>query len=266
MPDESFRLGFGTYKHTDPADCADSVATALELGYRHIDTAQGYDNESAVGNGIATSDVPREDVFLATKVSTHNLAYEDVLESTAASRDRLGVDVIDLLYIHWPIRTYDAPETLRAFDELVADGWIRHVGLSNFTPDQLDAAKTLLDAPIFAHQVEMHPFLPQQDLHAYAIEDDHWLVAYCPLARGAVFEEPVIQEIATKHDATPAQVSLAWLMAKERVAAIPKASGDHIRENYAARTLSLDADDIDRIDAIDRRERIVDPDIAPWNQ
>ncbi|MFB6299126.1 MAG: aldo/keto reductase [Halobacteriales archaeon] len=266
MSDDAFTLGFGTYNHTDPDDCADSVETALELGYRHIDTAQSYDNEPYVGTGIANSDVPREDVFLATKVSTHNLAYADVLDSTAASIDRLDVDVIDLLYVHWPVRTYDAPETLRAFDELVADGSIHHVGLSNFTPDQLDDANDRLEAPIFAHQIEMHPLLQQRELHEYAIDDDHWLVAYCPLARGAVFEEPVIQEIATKHDATPAQVSLAWLMAKERVAAIPKASGAHIRENFAARELALDAEDIDRIDAIDREERIVDPDIAPWNR
>ena len=261
------QLGLGTWRNFDPEQCAESVATALEMGYRHVDTAQAYENEAAVGTGIARADVDREEVFLATKVSTSNLAYEDVLESTEESRDRLDVDVIDLMYIHWPTRTYDAPETLTAFDELCDDGLIEHVGVSNFEPDQLDEARELLDAPILANQVEMHPLLPQEELLAYAQEHDHWLVAYCPLARGEVFDVPELTAIADEYDCTEVQVSLAWLLSKENVAAIPKATGEaHIRENYEAQEIELDAEAIERIDSIDRRKRLVDPDNAPWSR
>ena len=164
MPPTFDPLGLGTYQNTDPETCAESVRLALEAGYRHVDTAAGYDNEAAVGRGIDAADVPREAVFLATKVSTDQLAYDDVIASAERSRELLGVETIDLLYVHWPIRSYDAPETLAAFDELVDRGLIRHVGLSNFTPDLLDEAREHLDAPIFAPQVECPPLLPPRVL------------------------------------------------------------------------------------------------------
>ncbi|MFB6354773.1 MAG: aldo/keto reductase, partial [Halobacteriales archaeon] len=174
---------------------------------------------------------------------------------------------LDLLYVHWPIRTYDPAETLPALDELVDDGLVRHVGLSNFEPDQLDVARDVLDAPVYAHQVELHPLLHQDRLRAYAVEHDHWLVAYAPVARGAVADVPELVEIADAHDATPFQVALAWLLSKERVVPIPKATGEaHIRENYAALELELTADELARIDAIEERRRLVDFDAAPWNR
>ncbi|WP_423747040.1 aldo/keto reductase (plasmid) [Haladaptatus sp. SPP-AMP-3] len=265
--DEPSQIGLGTYKNTDPERCSKIVSTALEMGYRHIDTAQAYDNETYVGEGIEHADVDRDDVFLATKVWDDTLAYDDVLSSTDESLDRLGVEGLDLLYVHWPRDTYDAEETLPAFDELHDEGTIEHVGLSNFTPEQLDEARDTLDAPIFAHQVEMHPLLQQEELHEYAREDDHWLVAYAPIARGEVTHVDEIQEVAEKHDTTPHQVSLAWLAAKKNVVAIPKTSSeDHLQENFEAQELALDEDDIEVIDAIEREERLIDPDDAPWNQ
>jgi 2,5-diketo-D-gluconate reductase B len=149
-------LGLGTYDITDHEVCAESVETALEVGYRHVDTAEGYDNERAVGEGIATADVDREDVFLATKVSPDNLGHGDLQSHARASADRLGVGTLDLLYVHWPIRAYDPGATLSALDELYDEGLIRHVGLSNFLPGQLDEALDRLEAPLFAHQVECH--------------------------------------------------------------------------------------------------------------
>ncbi|MFC7044775.1 aldo/keto reductase [Halobacteriaceae archaeon GCM10025711] len=259
-------VGLGTYENTDPEQCAASVATALDAGYRHVDTAQGYENEAFVGEGLARADVAREEVFVATKVTPDNLAYDDVLSSTEASLDRLGVDAVDLLYVHWPIRSYDAEDTLAAFDDLYDDGVVRNVGLSNFTPDLLDEAIDVLDAPVAAHQVEMHPLLQQEELLGYARDHGHRLVAYSPLAKGTVAEVPELADVAEKHDATAAQVSLAWLREKGAVA-IPKATGEaHIRENLASRDLELDADDVAAIDAIDRTERVVDPDVAPWNR
>jgi diketogulonate reductase-like aldo/keto reductase len=263
---EDFALGYGTYRLRGEG-AAQNVRVALETGYRHVDTAQMYNNEEAVGAGIADADVPREEVFLATKVHPENLAHEDVIESTEESLGRLGTDYVDLLYVHWPHTAYEAEDTLSAFDELVDRGAVRAIGLSNFTPPLLDEARDALDHEVFAHQVECHLNLPQSELRDYAVWDDHWLVAYSPLARGAVLESEAIRDVATTHDATPAQVALAWVLAQEHTAAIPKASGDHVRENFGARDLELTADEMAHIEAGGEvgRERVIDPESAPWN-
>ncbi|WP_323173967.1 aldo/keto reductase [Natrialba sp. PRR66] len=258
-------LGLGTWQNDDPEDCTESVRTALEAGYRHIDTAQAYDNEEAVGEGIARANVDREDIFLATKIWISNLSHDDVLETARASIDRLGVDYLDLLYIHWPSRTYDAEETLSAFSELYDEGLIENVGVSNFLPEQVETAVDICDAPIFANQVELHPLLPQEEIRETCEQNDVEVVAYSPLARGDVFEQPTIQDIAAKHDASEAQVSLAWLREKG-VTAIPKATGaEHIQDNWDSLALELEQEDIDAIDAIDETSRQVDPEFGPWN-
>ncbi|ELY49798.1 aldo/keto reductase [Natronorubrum bangense JCM 10635] len=258
-------LGLGTWQNEDPEQCAESVRTALETGYRHIDTAQIYENEAAVGEGIARADVDREEVFLATKIWISNLEPDDVLETARESLDRLGVEYVDLLYVHWPARTYDPEATLEAFSQLYDEGLIENVGVSNFEPEQLEEAIESCDVPILANQVELHPMLPQQELRETCEQHDVELVAYSPLARGAVFDQPEIQEIADKHDASEAQISLAWLR-EAGVTAIPKATGEaHIRDNWASLALELAQDDIDAIDAIEERSREVDPDFAPWN-
>ncbi|WP_433625947.1 aldo/keto reductase [Halomicrococcus sp. NG-SE-24] len=260
------KLGLGTWENTDPEACVESVAHALEIGYRHVDTAQAYDNEGHVGEGIAQAGVDREDVFLATKVWTSNLAHDDVLASTEESLDKLGVDSLDLLYVHWPAHEYDPEDTLSAFDELYDEGTIDHVGVSNFEPRHLDTARETLDAPLFANQVEMHPLLQQDELVEYAREHDLTLVAYSPLARGKVFEVDELSAIADKHGVSEAQVSLAWLAQKDDVVAIPKASSyDHIEDNFDALDLELDDEDVEAIENLDREERQVDPDFAPWN-
>ncbi len=260
------KLGLGTSGNTDPEQCKESVRTALEMGYRHVDTAQMYDNEAAVGDGIAAADVPREEVTVATKVLPSNLAREDVLETVPESLDRLGLETVDLLYVHWPMRAYDPEETLAAFDEVHERGLTRHVAVSNFSPELLDEARDLLSTPPVANQVEMHPLLPQEELVAYAERHGLTIVAYAPLGQGEIFDEPALQAVAERHDATPAQVSLAWLADHDVVAPIPKATGEaHIGENYEALDLELTDEDRAEIDAIDRRERLVDPDGAPWN-
>ncbi|WP_418280561.1 aldo/keto reductase [Halorubrum sp. DTA98] len=266
MSDTFDRLGYGTYKLADREECVSGVVHAIETGYRHVDTAQMYDNEAYVGDAIAEAPVDRDELFVATKLNTGNLAYDDAVETAEASREKLGVDSIDLLYVHWPTDTYDPDETLPALDHLVDEGVIDRVGLSNFRPDQLETAIDRLDADLFAHQVECNPFCQQERLREYAVEHDHWLVAYSPIARNRVAESEVIREIAETHETSPAAVSLAWLLSKERVAPIPKAaSREHVAANWAARDLELTAEDVARIDDIDREERVVDFEAAPWN-
>jgi 2,5-diketo-D-gluconate reductase B len=245
-------VGLGTMGIEDP----EAVSTALDVGYRHLDTAQIYENEAVVGEGLAASPVSREDVLVATKVWADSLAAEEVRESTLESRERLGVDTIDLLYVHRPIETYDPATTLPAFDRLRADGVIRGVGVSNFTVAELDAAVEILDSPLVAHQTEYHPLFRRPELLDHAREYGYRLVAYSPLAGGKVFELPEITAVAEKHGASEAAVAVAWLRAKD-IAVIPKASSRaHLAANLQAAELELDEEDVARIDAIEREEEL----------
>ncbi len=258
-------LGLGTSGNDDFEQCADTVAAALDVGYRFVDTAQMYDNEEAVGEGIRRSSVDRDDVVVATKIHPENLAYDDAKRTANASLDRLGVDSVDLLYVHWPTGAYDPDGTLRAMDELYDDGVTDHVGLSNFTPRLLDEALDRLDAPVAAHQVECHPRFRQRELRRYARQHGHALVCYSPLGQGDLLDDPVIVDVADEHDASPAAVCLAWAFAQETLVPIPKGTGDHVRANYEAQSLTLDDDALARIDDLDEN-RLIDPDSAAWNQ
>ncbi|RQG93568.1 aldo/keto reductase [Natrarchaeobius chitinivorans] len=268
-------IGVGTDQNTaleedfevDHDAAVETVLNALEIGYRHVDTAQIYGTEAAVGEAIDRSDVSRSELVVATKVHYQRASYEDVLDSVETSLEDLGLETIDLLYVHWPAGTYEPEETLRAFNELHADGVVANVGVSNFTPELLDEARELLEPTIFAHQVELHPLLQQRELQAYAREHDHYLVGYSPLVRGSAADVPELRSVAERHDATPEQVSLAWLIQREKIVPVPKASSAaHLRENFAATNLELDPEDVERIDDIDRERRIIDFEFAPWNR
>ena len=239
------RLGLGTWRLTGD-DCREAVGTALELGYRHIDTAQVYRNERQVGDALGASDVPREEVFLATKLGPGR-SYDDVLRTTEESLARLGTDYIDLLLIHWPNgRPPGAPpnplssapdheETLRAMNELVDRGTVRHIGVSNFDIDLLDAARESSDAPVLTDQVQYHPFWNQRELLDYCRIHDVLLTAYSPLGHGGVLDDAVLERIGRRYGKTPAQVALRWLVQQEQVATIPKAtSREHLEANMAA--------------------------------
>lgn len=256
-------FGMGTWQLTDPEVCAESVASAIDIGYRHIDTAQSYGNEESVGDGIRCSSVDRDELFVATKVWYDQLGYEDVLDSTYESLDKLGLETLDLLYVHWPSGPYGHEETLSAFAELADEGTIKHAGVSNFTPELLTEAQSVADVPLFACQVECHPLLQQRELRKFCEDEEIACVAYSPLARGAVFEVPEIQAIAEKHAVSEAQVSLAWLREKGAVP-IPKSSSkDHLRDNWTSLELDLDKEDITKIDELDRKERVINPEFAP---
>jgi 2,5-diketo-D-gluconate reductase B len=249
-------VGLGTMGLDTAAD-ARAVTTAVEMGYRHVDTAQIYGNEAVVGDALAAADVPREDVFLATKVWADRLGHDDVISSTRESMAKLGVDYLDLLYVHRPIDAYDPPETLAAFDRLREEGLIRHVGVSNFELSDLETARAHLDAPVAAHQTEYHPLFTRPELLDDAREHGYAPVAYSPMAGGLVADVPEVVAVAERHDATPHAVSLAWVRAKG-FAIVPKASSEsHLRANLdAATTLELDASDVARIDAIDREREL----------
>jgi len=238
-------------------DYPETIEEAIDIGYRHLDTAQIYDNEAVVGEGIAAAALPREELTVATKLWTDTLAVEDVRPGTEASLDRLGLDSVDLLYVHRPRGDYEPGGTLPALDAVREAGLAEHVGLSNFEPDQLRRARDVLESPIAAHQVEFHPYYGDRELLADAQEHDYPLVAYSPLIGGEAFDDSVLSDIAAKHDTSPAAVSIAWLLSYENVVTIPKASTrDHLRANFEARRLDLNGEDIERIDDIDREEEL----------
>jgi 2,5-diketo-D-gluconate reductase B len=246
-------VGLGTMGIDDPG----TVETAIDLGYRHLDTAQIYDNEAVVGEGIAASDTSREEPTVATKLWVDSLAPEDVRPGTEASLDRLGLDSVDLLYVHRPRGDYDPERTLPALDDLVDDGLVQGVGLSNFEPDQLERAREVLDSPVAAHQVEFHPYFGNRELLADAREHGYPVVAYSPLIGGDAFDDPVLTEIAEAHDTSSAAVAIAWVLAHENVVTIPKASSrEHLRANLAARSLELTPAEVERIDDIDREREL----------
>lgn len=242
-------VGLGTMGIEEPT----TIAEALDVGYRHLDTAQIYNNEDVVGAGLAASSVSREKITVATKVWADSLGSDDVVTTTHESCERLGVDRIDLLYVHRPIDTYEPATTLAAFDDLVDDGTVGAVGLSNFTVEQLQTARETLTSEIGAHQVEFHPLFWSDQLLADARTHDYPLVAYSPLAGGRVRENSVIGDIAAAHSTTPEAVSIAWLLSKQQVVTIPKASSrEHLEANLAAAELSLTEAECRQIDEIEQ--------------
>ncbi|MHA2423266.1 MAG: aldo/keto reductase [Candidatus Thorarchaeota archaeon] len=258
------RIGLGTWENKDPVSASDSIAKAIELGYRHIDTAQVYFNEELIGEGIKQSGISRDEIFLATKVSPSFLQPADVKRTAMESLTKLGVEYLDLLYIHWPAETYEPRLTLNAFNEVLDDGLTKHIAVSNFTPHLLDEALSISKAPLIANQVEMHPLLRQNEMLDYVKKQDIYLVAYSPLAQGQVFDIPEVQDVAKRNDISEAQVSLAWLLSKDNVVAIPKAtSEEHQRANLDALDIKLSQDDIRLIDNIEDEDRLMEPYFAP---
>ena len=246
-------VGLGTMGIEDP----DTVATALNLGYRHLDTAHIYGNETVVGEGLARSDVDREDLVVATKLWIDSLAPDDVRPGVEASLDRLGLDRLDLCYVHRPRGDYDPDGSLNALDSLVDDGLVDHVGVSNFTRDQLDEAVDVLGRPPAAHQAEYHPYFRTPDLVQHARDHDYPFVAYSPLAGGRVLDDPVLKQVGMEHDASAAQAALAYVTGTEGVVAIAKSSSiAHLRANLTAPGLSLTEDQRQRIDDLERGEEL----------
>ena len=258
-------LGLGTWELLPPRKCRKAVADALAMGYRHLDTAVIYENEEAVGQGIADSGVPRDEIFLTTKVWRDDLRRDDAITSAEASLRRLGTDHVDLLLIHWPHDTIPLEETLEAFVQLREQGKTRHLGVSNFPPSLLSRALEL--APIFCNQVEYHPFLTHEPLRDLAREHDVLLTAYSPLAKGRVTKERVLREIGRHYGKSAAQVTLRWLL-QQGMAVIPKAAKKrHRRANLKVFDFELSAREMAIIEDLDRNERLIDaPFVRDWER
>jgi diketogulonate reductase-like aldo/keto reductase len=258
------RLGLGTWDLRGK-DCVRAVHEALELGYRHVDTAQMYGNEREVGRGLKASRVPRDEVFLTTKLWTDSLTRRAVPKATEECLLRLATDYVDLLLVHWPVVDVPLSETLGAMTRLLESGKTRNVGVSNFTLPLWREALEL--APAGVNQVEFHPYLDQGDLVSFAKERDLRIVAYTPLAKGRVTREPSIVEIAAVHGRTPAQVALRWLIQHPGVAVIPKASRlEHLRENLGIFDFELGPAEMRTLSSLGMNLRLVDPGWAPdWS-
>jgi 2,5-diketo-D-gluconate reductase B len=252
-------LGFGTWEVTGQ-DAADGVREALELGYRHIDTARAYENEREVGRGIADSGVPRNEIFITTKVPHDEATADEVERDADESLERLGIDQLDLLLLHWPNADVPLEETLGALEKVREDGRTRHIGVSNFPAGHLKQALEL--APVFCNQVEYHPFLDQGRLLQLAREQDVLITAYSPLARGKVLEDETMRRIAAEHGKSAGQVALRWLLDQPGVSAIPKASSRERRlENLDIFDFTLSDEDREQIASLPKDVRMVN---APW--
>jgi 2,5-diketo-D-gluconate reductase A len=256
------QLGFGVYQ-VAPDQARAVVGEALRVGYRSIDTATMYGNEPGVGRAVADSGLPREQVFVTTKLNNDAHGYENVLRAFERSRSALGLDYVDLYLIHWPLPSQDRyVETWQAFVKIQQDGGARSIGVSNFHPAQLDRLQAETGVLPVLNQVELHPYLTQRDLRAY--HGAHGIVteAWSPLARGgALLRDRTIAALADKYAKTPAQIVLRWHL-EQGIVAIPKSGRpERIRENFDVFDIDLDAEDVEAISALDRHQRTgSDPD------
>jgi len=259
------RLGFGTFTLSGE-DAYRSSLVALEAGYRHLDTAQGYENESEVGRAIGDSGVDRDDVFVTTKIKPDNASATDVRRSTEESLKKLELAHVDLLLLHWPAEDV-APldETMEAMTAVRDAGLTRHIGVSNFPSEMLERAYAL--APIVTDQMEHHPYLGVEKVEEVLARHGGFLTAYSPLARGRVAEDPVLAEIGASHGVTATQVTLRWMLQRPRVVAIPKSgTPERIRANFEVFDLRLTDDEMDRISALERGQRLIAPSDGPaWD-
>lgn len=241
------KIGVGTWQMSTQ-EAYESVSMALEEGYRHVDTAQLYDNEAAVGNAIADADVDREELFLTTKVDPTNRSVEDIVDSVRGSVARLGVETVDLLLIHWPHPRADIETVVQGLNSAVQEGLARQIGVSNFDVDQLDRARTLSEVPIFTNQVRFHPWWPQRELLSYCQDHDVVLTAYSPLANGGAIGDEVLEEIGRRYDKSGPQVALRWVTQHEQVITIPMStSRAHLGENIDVFDFMLTQAEHDRI-------------------
>jgi len=261
--DELPVVGLGTWDLDDDA-VRGSVRAALDGDYTHVDTAEGYHNESAIGEAL--TDTNRDDLFLTSKVLPKNLSYGGVIRACERTLDRLGTDYLDLYLIHWPNPAISLRETLDAMATLHEQGKIRNVGVSNFTGYQLSNALHISDVPIAVNQIEFNPQFQRHDLVEYCQSEGVAVEAAAPLARTACLDDDTVLELAEAYDRTPAQIVLRWAVEKDIVVLPKSSSATHVAENIDLFGWELDPEDHRRIDDLDRDEPVYDTLTRDWSR
>ncbi len=256
-------IGYGTMLFPDPERAVDLIQGALKCGYRHIDTARKYGSEEWVGEGIRTSGLAREDIWVTTKVTEENAKGDDFQRSVDTSLNTLGLDYVDLLLIHWPQPKVPMEETLGALAHAKREGLARNIGVSNFTVALLDEAVAKCPEPLFTNQIEYHAYIRQDKVIAACRKHGLLVSCHVPLARGAVLEDAVLREIAISHDKTTAQIALKWLIQQPDLVVVPRALDlSQIQENIDLFNFELSPIEMSRISSLrDRNLRIVDPSV-----
>jgi 2,5-diketo-D-gluconate reductase B len=260
------RLGLGTFRMQGEV-CRAAVESALALGYRHIDTAEMYGNEDAVGAAIAASRVARGDLHVTTKVWHENLAPEAIRRAFDASLKKLKLDHVDLYLVHWPSNNMNLPAIFETLLKLKGEGRTRAIGVANFNIALMKTVVEQIKAPVACNQIEYHVMLDQTPMRKYLAAKSIPLVAYAPLAQGSAASDETLISIGRKHNASAAQVALKWLLDQDGVAAIPKASRRESQQaNLDALKLKLDDEDRKAIAALPKDKRFVNPGFAPaWD-
>jgi diketogulonate reductase-like aldo/keto reductase len=251
-------IGLGT---SGLGNCGETVATALALGYRLIDTARKYGSERGVGEGMRAARVPRDEIFLTTKVSHEHLRAGDFARSVDESLEALGVDFVDLLLVHWPNPEIPLAETVAALAKAKRQGLTRHIGVANFNIALLDQAIRLSPEPLLTLQAEHHPYLDQDRLLEACRERGLLFTAHCPLARGRLLDDPVIKEIGAKKQRSVAQIALRWLIQQGNIIPIPRSSNPRrLGENLDIFGFALTPEEMHRIAALERPDgRVANP-------
>lgn len=263
------QLGFGTYQ-VPPEQTAETVSAALEVGYRHLDTAQMYGNERGVGEAVRASGIPRDELYLTSKLHNHRHRPDDVRRAFDDTLAALGVDRLDLFLIHWPLPTrYDGDyvSTWRALTELLGDGRVTSVGVSNFQPDHLDRIVAETGVVPAVNQIEVHPYFTNEAARAASIRHGAEVEAWSPIAQGQVLGDPVITRIAQAHDRTPAQVTLRWHVERGDIVFPKSMSPARMQENFEIFDFTLTAAEVAEIAALDRGAEGrtgPDPDTFDW--
>lgn len=262
------QTGIGTFRLEDDT-ARQSVLNALEIGFRHIDTAQIYGNEEQVGDAIQTNGIAREDFFLTTKVWYERFGNDSFIPSVHESLAKLKTDHVDLLLIHWPSPDDKVPmeQYLKSLAQAKADGLTRHIGVSNFTIEQMEKAVDILgEGEIYTNQIELHPFMQNRKVAERAEELGMKVTAYMPFAVGKVMKSETLNTIAQQHGASAAQVTLAWIKEKGYSTIPSSTNAEHLKDNFEFDKVKLTPEDLELIDNLDNGDRIVDPDFGPkWD-
>ena len=261
------QLGFGVFQ-TPPDDTQKVVEQAFEVGYRHIDTAAGYYNEEGVGAAIAATGIPREEIFVTTKLRNGDQGFDSTLRAFEDSRTKLGVEAVDLYLIHWPYASHGLfVETWKAFEKLHAEGRIRAIGVSNFLEKHLRELFENTGIVPAVNQIEVHPTFQQKELSTFSVSHNIEVEAYSPLGQGADLESEVVTGLAEKYGKTPAQIVLAWHLAQGRIVIPKSVTPERIASNFESISVSLELNELEAIDALESGNRIgADPDTADFTQ